>query len=60
MLKDAFTGDVSIQQVRGLKIEDLLGRTPVELDSRAVCDAVRGKIVMVTGAGGSIGSTQIN
>ncbi|MBE6995185.1 MAG: polysaccharide biosynthesis protein [Ruminococcaceae bacterium] len=43
-------------QLREIKIEDLLGRKPVQLDSEPVDAYVRGKTVMVTGGGGSIGS----
>lgn len=56
VLEDAFTGEVSIQKMRDLKIEDLLGRKPVKLDSRPVQESMAGKTVLVTGAGGSIGS----
>ena len=56
VLEDAFTGEVSSVKMRDLKIEDLLGRRPVELDARPVQESLKGKAVMVTGAGGSIGS----
>ncbi len=56
VLEDAFTGEVSIGKMRDLKIEDLLGRTSVKLDNRPVQESMAGKTVMITGAGGSIGS----
>ena len=56
VLKDAFTGKISIEKMRDLKIEDLLGRQPVDLDVRPVQESMKGKTVLVTGAGGSIGS----
>ena len=49
-------GSVNLSRIRELEIEDLLGRAPVELDQSALCEQLRGKVVMVTGAGGSIGS----
>ncbi len=49
-------GRVSVSQIRQVAIEDLLGRDPVELDTDRISDMVRGEVVLVTGAGGSIGS----
>lgn len=43
-------------QLREVQIEDLLGRTPIQLDQAPVDDFLEGKVVMVTGGGGSIGS----
>jgi len=49
-------GDVHLQQIRPVRAEDLLGRETVELDVDLVRGAYRGKRLLVTGAGGSIGS----
>jgi FlaA1/EpsC-like NDP-sugar epimerase len=49
-------GRVSVGALRPLSIEDLLGREPVEPDPRLLESSVSGKTVLVTGAGGSIGS----
>ena len=45
-----------IAQAQEIKIEDLLGRKPIEFDSGKVQDFIKGKVCMVTGGGGSIGS----
>ncbi len=49
-------GDVSISKLREVDIEDLLGREPVKINIDEIMDYVSGKVVMVTGGGGSIGS----
>ncbi len=49
-------GRVNVTRLRDVEIEDLLGREPVELDDKNLGDLLSGRIVMVTGAGGSIGS----
>lgn len=49
-------GSVSIKSIRDVKIEDLLGREPVKVDMEAISDYIKGKTVLVTGGGGSIGS----
>ncbi|KIL35448.1 polysaccharide biosynthesis protein EpsC [Cohnella kolymensis] len=56
MLEDLVTGKVSVNQFRDVQVEDLLGREPVELDIAAISEEITNKIVLVTGAGGSIGS----
>lgn len=53
---DLVSGRVSISQVRRVEVEDLLGRDPVELDDAGLHDLIGNQVVMVTGAGGSIGS----
>ena len=55
-LYEVLDGRVSITRFRSLQIEDLLGRDPVQLEEGHVADFLAGKAVMVTGAGGSIGS----
>jgi len=49
-------GRLNISRIRDVQIEDLLGREPVRLDEEGVRRFVSGKTVMITGAGGSIGS----
>ncbi len=49
-------GDVSIKNLRDVRYEDLLRRPPVNLDNQNISTYLRGKQVLVTGAGGSIGS----
>jgi FlaA1/EpsC-like NDP-sugar epimerase len=49
-------GNVEISRIRDLRVDDLLGRDPVQLDERSLSEFLAGKTVMVTGAGGSIGS----
>lgn len=55
-LEDLMTGKISVNQFRDVQVGDLLGREPVELDIAGISEKVSGKTVMVTGAGGSIGS----
>lgn len=53
---DLLSGRVSISQLRSIELDDLLGRDPVQLDTDGLKDQLTGKAVLVTGAGGSIGS----
>jgi FlaA1/EpsC-like NDP-sugar epimerase len=56
MLEDIVSGKVSVNQFRDVQVEDLLGRDPVELDTKTISEKLTGKTILVTGAGGSIGS----
>ncbi len=49
-------GEVSIGKLREVVIEDLLGREPVQVNTDEILDFVYGKVILVTGGGGSIGS----
>ena len=49
-------GEQLIAQAKEIKIEDLLGRNPIEFDRRKISGFIKGKVCMVTGGGGSIGS----
>lgn len=53
---DLMSGTVTVSKLRNIEVEDLLGREPVWIDTPLVQAALAGKVVMVTGAGGSIGS----
>jgi FlaA1/EpsC-like NDP-sugar epimerase len=55
-LEDVMSGRAAISWIRPLEIEDLLGREPVLIDTPQVAAMLAGKTVLVTGAGGSIGS----
>jgi FlaA1/EpsC-like NDP-sugar epimerase len=55
-IEDLMTGKVSVNEIRDVKIEDLLGREEVKLDMKVISENITGKTILVTGAGGSIGS----
>ncbi|MGZ9583869.1 polysaccharide biosynthesis protein [Paenibacillus marinisediminis] len=55
-LNDLIEGRVSIKEIRDVQVEDLLGREPVHTDLASISSYVNSKTVLVTGAGGSIGS----
>jgi FlaA1/EpsC-like NDP-sugar epimerase len=53
---DLITGRVTVSQIRNVELDDLLGRDPVMLDTAGMNDWISDRTVMITGAGGSIGS----
>jgi FlaA1/EpsC-like NDP-sugar epimerase len=55
-LHEIMHGRVTVSRIRDVQIEDLLGREPVQLDDKNLHEFLTDKVVMVTGAGGSIGS----
>ena len=55
-LEDLVAGRVSVSNLRRIELDDLLGRDPVQLDESGLHQLLTGQVVMVTGAGGSIGS----
>ena len=55
-LGQLYNGEVTVSDIKDVEIEDLLGRDPIKLDNEKVKDFIQGKVVMVTGGGGSIGS----
>ncbi len=55
-LNEIAHGRVSVSRIRGVQIEDLLGREPILLDNENLHEFLSEKVVLVTGAGGSIGS----
>lgn len=55
-IEDIMTGRISVSSFRDVQVEDLLGREPVQLDMKSISEKLEGKTILVTGAGGSIGS----
>ncbi len=55
-IDDMMSGKVSVSQIRKVDVEDLLGRDPVQLDNSGLTHLIKAGSVLVTGAGGSIGS----
>ena len=50
------SGEVSLQKIRSIQVEDLLGRDSVHVDQEGISEYLTGKTILVTGGGGSIGS----
>lgn len=57
---EVLSGEVEVSQIRNVDVEDLLKRDPVRLDSNSIAAYLEGKTILVTGAGGSIGSEIVN
>jgi FlaA1/EpsC-like NDP-sugar epimerase len=55
-LREIMGGRPTTRDLRDLDLEDLLGRRPVSMDTSVIADQIAGRTVLVTGAGGSIGS----
>ncbi|MCD4656367.1 MAG: polysaccharide biosynthesis protein [Planctomycetes bacterium] len=55
-ISDIVSGKVNLSRIRDVNIEDLLGRDPVRLEIDKIADIIEGRIVLISGAGGSIGS----
>lgn len=55
-VKKIMGGDLSVNQIKQVKIEDLLERAPININNESILDQLRGKRILVTGAAGSIGS----
>jgi FlaA1/EpsC-like NDP-sugar epimerase len=55
-IHDLIEGKIGIQTMRDVDVEDLLGRDPIKADLEGIANYVENKVVLVTGAGGSIGS----
>lgn len=55
-IEEVMSGQLEVSQLKKVEVEDLLGREPVELDTAMISKQLTGKVVLITGAGGSIGS----
>lgn len=55
-LREMISGRLELDKLRAFNVADLLGRRPIETDLSSIAEHITGKVVLVTGAGGSIGS----
>lgn len=55
-IENVLSGEIEVNQLKRVDVEDILGRDPVELDMASIAKELTHKTVLVTGAGGSIGS----
>lgn len=53
---EILSGEANVSRIKDVDLEDLLGRDPIVLDNKGISDYLYGKTILVTGAGGSIGS----
>ncbi|PAB59415.1 nucleoside-diphosphate sugar epimerase [Anaeromicrobium sediminis] len=53
---ELINGEVNVQKIRDVRIEDLLGREQIEVDLKEICEYIEDEVILVTGGGGSIGS----
>lgn len=53
---EIISGDATVSRIKDVELEDLLGREQVNLDSKGIASYLSGKVILVTGGGGSIGS----
>ena len=53
---EILSGDATVSRIKDVDLEDLLGRDPIQLDNKGIEDYIKGRTILVTGAGGSIGS----
>ena len=56
LLSEVIHGQVSLKHLRDVDVGDLLGREPINLDTKDVENFIKGRVVLITGAAGSIGS----
>jgi len=56
---ELLSGEVDLNQLREVRVDDLLRRDPIKLDNASICGYLEGKRVLVSGGGGSIGSELI-
>ena len=55
-IEEVMAGEIEVNQLKKVEVEDLLGRDPVELNMQMISQELTHKTILVTGAGGSIGS----
>ncbi|WP_319470159.1 nucleoside-diphosphate sugar epimerase/dehydratase [uncultured Trichococcus sp.] len=55
-MEDVMTGRLSVSRTRGIDVVDLLGRKEVKLDKQMIIESLKDKTILISGAGGSIGS----
>lgn len=56
VLTEFISGEITLKNLKDVQVEDLLGRDPVEINTKAIGEFITDKVVLITGAAGSIGS----